>query len=49
MDDVAAIQRGLEQLDRLRASRNGHAGLKYPLVDKSDMIDLGSPINPARL
>ena len=27
MDDVAAIQRGLEQLDRLRASRNGHAGL----------------------
>jgi DNA-binding MarR family transcriptional regulator len=26
-DDVAAIQRGLEQLDRLRASRNGHAGL----------------------
>jgi DNA-binding MarR family transcriptional regulator len=27
VDDVAAIQRGLEQLDRLRASRNGHAGL----------------------
>jgi DNA-binding MarR family transcriptional regulator len=27
MDDLAAIQRGLEQLDRLRASRNGHAGL----------------------
>src|SRR3954462_1784975 len=27
MDEVAAIQRGLEQLDRLRASRNGHAGL----------------------
>ena len=27
MDDVAAIQRGLEQLDRLRASRNGHAAL----------------------
>ncbi len=27
MDDVAAIQRGLEQLDRLRASRAGHAGL----------------------
>jgi DNA-binding MarR family transcriptional regulator len=27
LDDVAAIQRGLEQLDRLRASRNGHAGL----------------------
>ena len=27
MDDVGAIQRGLEQLDRLRASRNGHAGL----------------------
>jgi DNA-binding MarR family transcriptional regulator len=27
MDDVAAIQRGLEQLDRLRASRSGHAGL----------------------
>ena len=27
MDDVAAIQRGLEQLDRLRASRTGHAGL----------------------
>ena len=27
MDDVAAIQQGLEQLDRLRASRNGHAGL----------------------
>ena len=27
MDDVAAIQRGLEQLDRLRANRNGHAGL----------------------
>jgi DNA-binding MarR family transcriptional regulator len=27
MDDVAAIQRGLEQLDRLRASRNGHVGL----------------------
>jgi DNA-binding MarR family transcriptional regulator len=26
-DDVAAIQRGLEQLDRLRASRNGHAAL----------------------
>jgi DNA-binding MarR family transcriptional regulator len=26
-DDVRAIQRGLEQLDRLRASRNGHAGL----------------------
>ena len=27
MDDVGAIQRGLEQLDRLRANRNGHAGL----------------------
>jgi DNA-binding MarR family transcriptional regulator len=27
VDDVAAIQRGLEQLDRLRASRAGHAGL----------------------
>jgi DNA-binding MarR family transcriptional regulator len=27
VDDVGAIQRGLEQLDRLRASRNGHAGL----------------------
>ena len=27
MDDVAGIQRALEQLDRLRASRNGHAGL----------------------
>src|SRR3954470_254598 len=27
MDDVGAIQRGLEQLDRLRASRNGHAAL----------------------
>ncbi len=27
MDDVSAIQRGLEQLDRLRASRNGHAAL----------------------
>jgi len=27
MDDVPAIQQGLEQLDRLRASRNGHAGL----------------------
>jgi len=27
VDDVSAIQRGLEQLDRLRASRNGHAGL----------------------
>ena len=27
MDDVGAIQRGLEQLDRPRASRNGHAGL----------------------
>jgi len=27
VDDVAAIQRGLEQLDRLRAIRNGHAGL----------------------
>ena len=27
MDDVGAIQQGLEQLDRLRASRNGHAGL----------------------
>lgn len=27
VDDVGAIQQGLEQLDRLRASRNGHAGL----------------------
>jgi DNA-binding MarR family transcriptional regulator len=27
VDDVGAIQRGLEQLDRLRASRNGHAAL----------------------
>jgi DNA-binding MarR family transcriptional regulator len=27
VDDVGAIQRGLERLDRLRASRNGHAGL----------------------
>jgi DNA-binding MarR family transcriptional regulator len=27
VDEVAAIQQGLEQLDRLRASRNGHAGL----------------------
>jgi len=27
VDDVAGIQRALEQLDRLRASRNGHAGL----------------------
>src|SRR4051812_15512043 len=27
MDDVARTQRALEQLDRLRASRNGHAAL----------------------
>ena len=27
MDDLARTQRALEQLDRLRASRNGHAGL----------------------
>jgi DNA-binding MarR family transcriptional regulator len=27
VDDLARAQRALEQLDRLRASRNGHAGL----------------------
>ena len=27
MEDLARTQRALEQLDRLRASRNGHAGL----------------------
>ena len=27
MDDLARTQRALEQLDRLRANRNGHAGL----------------------
>jgi DNA-binding MarR family transcriptional regulator len=27
VDDLARTQRALEQLDRLRASRNGHAGL----------------------
>jgi DNA-binding MarR family transcriptional regulator len=38
MDDVAAIQRGLEQLDRLRASRNGHAALSVAAG-----IDLSRP------
>ena len=27
MDDVARTQRALEQFDRLRANRNGHAAL----------------------
>ena len=39
MDDVGAIQRGLEQLDRLRASRNGHAGLTAAAG-----IDLSRPV-----
>ncbi len=34
MDDLARTQRALEQLDRLRASRNGHAGLAAAAGDR---------------
>jgi DNA-binding MarR family transcriptional regulator len=40
VEDLARTQRALEQLDRLRASRNGHAGLSAAAG-----VDLSRPAN----